>query len=146
MTLAPVQPTSKLLIPSEGWNKMSRAKKRGFFGEQRTLARARKPKEVASGGAGITVDSSTTVDTATMAAQIPTDTMPSRQDVQPDDQGSVSSAPVHGEEESKEEAPEDDIAISIQSSRSTGSSQYLSQANESAFLQTTRARYDLMVS
>ena len=102
------------------------------------------PRRKPLGGVGITVDSSTTVDTETMAAQIPTATMLARQEVQPDDQGSVSSAPGHGVEESKEEAPEDDIAISIPSSRSTSSSQYLSQANESTFLQTTRAGYELM--
>ena len=111
---------------------MSRAKKREYFKELRILARARKPKEETSGRVEITVDSSTTVDTETMAAQIPTAAMPARQDIQPDDQGSVSSAPGHGVEESKEEAPEDDIAISIQSLRST------------VFLQTTRAGYDLM--
>ena len=59
---------------------MSRAEKREYFKEQRILARARKPKEEASGRVEITVDSSTTVDTPTMAAQIPT-TIPSRQEV-----------------------------------------------------------------
>ena len=77
---------------------MSRAEKREFFREQRTLARARKTKEEASEGAEVTVDSSATVDTTTMASQKPTATMLSRQDNQPDDQGSVSSAPVHGVE------------------------------------------------
>ena len=75
------QSTRRRIIPTEKRNKMSRAEKREFFREQRTLARARKPKEVASGGAEITVDSSTTVNTATKAAQVPTGIMPSRQDV-----------------------------------------------------------------
>ena len=113
---------------------MSRSEKREFFREQRTLVRARKPKEEASERAEITVDSSTTVDTATMANQKPTTTLLSRQDNQSDDQGNVSSAPGHGVEKSKEEAPDEDIAISIKSSRSTSSSQYLSQVSKSAFL------------
>ena len=144
MAPTPVQSTSRRIIPAEEWNKMSRAEKREHFKEQRILARARKPKEEASGRVEITVDSSTTGDTDTMAAQIPTAAMAARQEIQPYDQSSVSSAPGHGVEEFKEEAPEEDIAISIKSSRSTGSSQYLSQANESAFLQTTRAGYYLM--
>ena len=144
MAPIPAQSTSRHIIPAEEWSKMSRADKREYFKEQRILARARKPKEETSGRVEITVDSSTTVDTETMAAQIPTAAMAVRQEVQPDDQGSVSIAPGHGVEESKEEAPEDDIAISIQSSKSTSSSQHPSQANESAFLQNTRAGYDLM--
>ena len=123
---------------------MSRSEKREYFKEQRILARASKPKEETSGRAEITVDSSTTMDTETMAVQIPTVAMDVRQEIHPDDQGSVSSAPGCGVEESKEEAPEEDIVISIQSSKSAGSSQYPSQANESAFLQNTRAGYDLM--
>ena len=96
---------------------MSRAEKREFFREQRTLARVRKPKEEASRGAKTTIGSSTTVDTDIMAGQRPTATLEFMHNHQPDDQGSVSSAPGHGVEESKEEAPEDDIAISIKSSK-----------------------------
>ena len=44
----------------------------------------------------------------------------------------------------KEEASEEDIAISIKSSKSTSSSQFGSHENESAFLQITRTKYDLM--
>ena len=123
---------------------MSRSEKRNLFRGQRILARSRKPKEEASGGGEITGDSSTSVDIATMAGQKPTATLLSRHKNQLDDQGSVSSAPGHEVEESKEEATEDDIAISIKSSKSTSSSQFGSHANESAFLQTTRTGYDLM--
>ena len=78
-----------------------------------------------------------------MAGQRPTDTLLSKHDNQLDIQGSVSSAPGHGVEGSKE-APEEDIAISIKSTNSTTSSHYGSHANESAFLQATRTIYDLM--
>ena len=74
---------------------MSRAEKRDFLREQRAIARSRKPKEESAGGAEITIGSSTTVDTATMAGQRPTATLAFKQT---DDQGSVSSAPGHGVE------------------------------------------------
>ena len=67
MTPTPGQSTSRRLIPPEECNKMSRAEKREFFREQRALARTRKPKEEASEGAEITVDSSTNVDTTTIS-------------------------------------------------------------------------------
>ena len=50
-----------------------------------------------------------------------------------------------GVDESGEAASENDIAISIKGSKSTSSSQYGSHANESAFLQTTRTGYYLMI-
>ena len=144
MALTLPQSTSSRTIPAEGWNKMSRAEKREFFREQRILARERKPKEGESEGDKITVDSSTTVDTTAIPDQKPTAILSSRHDNQPDNQGSVSSASGYGVEESKEEAPDEEIAICIKRSKSTSSSQYGSHANESAFLQTTRAGYDLM--
>ena len=54
---------------------MSRAEKRDFLREQRAIARSRKPKEESAGGAEITIGSSTTVDTDTMAGQRPTATL-----------------------------------------------------------------------
>ena len=56
----------------------------------------------------------------------------------------MSSAPGYGVEKSKEEAPDEEISIIIKSSKSTSSSHYGSHAHVSAFLQTTRAGYDLM--
>ena len=144
MAPTPDQSTSKRIIPAEDWNKMSRSEKRELFRKQRTFARARKPKKEDSRGAEFTIGPSTTVDTDTMAGQRPTATLAFMHDQQPDEQGSVSSAPGRGVEEFKEEAPEDDIAISIKSSKSTSSSQIGSHANESAYLQTTRTGYDLM--
>ena len=129
MAPTPGQSTSKRLISAQEWNKMSRGEKREFFRKQRLLARVRKPQGEASEGAEIIMDSSTTVDTTTISDQNPTATLS-----QPDDRGSVSSAPGHGVEESKEESLEDDIAISIKSSKFTSSSQYSSHANEFAFL------------
>ena len=87
MAPTPVQSTSRRIIPAEEWNKMSRLDKREYFKEQRILARARKPKEETSGRAEITVDSSTTMDTETMAAQISTAAMAVRQEIQPDEIG-----------------------------------------------------------
>ena len=64
-----------------------------------------------------------------MANQKPTDILFPKHDSKTGDQGSVSSAPGHGVEESKEEAPEVDLAVSIKSSKSTTSSRYGSHAN-----------------
>ena len=85
MTPNPDQSTSRRIIPAEEWNKMSRTEKRELFGEQRTLARARKPKEEAYGGAEFTIGSSTTGGTDTMAGQRPTATLTFMYDHQPDD-------------------------------------------------------------
>ena len=56
-----------------------------------------------------------------MASQKPIATLFSKQENQSDNQGSVSSAPGHDVEESKEESPDEDIVISIKSLRSTTS-------------------------
>ena len=85
------------------------------------------------------------MDSIIMARQKPIDTLLSEHDNQPGDQSSVSSAPGYEVDESEEGASENDIAISIKGSKSTSSSQYGSHANESAFLQTTRTGYDLMI-
>ena len=98
MAPTPVQSTSRRIIPAEEWSKMSRAEKRDFLREQRAIARSRKSKEESAGGSEITIGSSTTVDTDTMVGQRPTATLVFMHDHQSDDQGSVSSAPVHGVE------------------------------------------------
>ena len=85
------------------------------------------------------------MDTNPLSDQNPNATLLSRRDIQPDDQGNMSSAPGYGIEESKEEDPKEEIAIYIKSSKSTSSSQYGRYGNESAFLQTTRTGYDLMI-
>ena len=55
------------------------------------------------------------MDSAIMAGQKPTATLSSRHDNHSNDQDSVSSAPGHGVEESKEEALDKDISASIKS-------------------------------
>ena len=59
---------SSCIIPSEIWNKMSRADKRNFFKEQRALSRTRKFKQDETEGVEITVDSSTSIDPDTLTA------------------------------------------------------------------------------